>query len=376
MKIDLFTMERTQCLYENQVQYNLSESGVSPLSVGQLLNGSDLENTLFAQRLGYPPAGGSQKLRTNIAELYNASPANIRVTNGSSEANFMQFWGLLEPGDRAAIMLPNYLQTWGLARHFAGQGDEYRLVPVKNRIECRWSLDIDSLHQAVHKRTKIILVTNPNNPTGSILNEQEMNEIIRAAEKVGAWIVADEVYRGAEVSNETITPSFYGKYERVLVTGGLSKAFGLPGLRIGWIAGPEKMVAKLEQYHDYLTLTPTMLSEQLAVVATEGEKRQWLLQRTREILRSQLPLLKDWVANGEGMVDWIPPQAGAIAMLSYKPAISSLRLFDRLRTENSVLITPGMHFGLRGRYFRIGYGYDQIKLRAGLERLSRFLKSL
>ena len=375
MKIDLFQMERTQCLYENQVRYNLSESGVTPVSVEELVDAPEMRSDLFSQRLGYPPAGGSETLRANIAEFYGTTPANIRVTNGSSEANFMQFWGLLETGDRAAIMIPNYLQTRGLARHFVGKADEYRLVMEKDGASKRWALDIDSLHRAVHKRTKIILVTNPNNPTGSTLNESEIKEIVRTAGKVGAWIVADEVYRGAELTNKT-TGSFYGRYERVLITSGLSKAFGLPGLRIGWIAGPAKMVSKLESYHDYLTLTPTMLSERLACIATGSEKRELLLQRTRTILRAQLPVVESWVRNNQPTVDWVPPHAGAIALLSYHSAISSTKLFDRLRTEKSVLITPAAHFGLNGSYFRIGYGYDRSKLEKGLEIISTFLKDI
>jgi aspartate/methionine/tyrosine aminotransferase len=375
MKIDTFQMERTQCLYENQVRYNISESGVTPVAVEELLGTAETRNALLSERLGYPPAGGSDALRENIAELYGATSANIRVTNGSSEANFMQFWGLLERGDRAAIMLPNYLQTWGLARHFVGQADEYRLVIQNDGAGKRWALDIDSLHHAARRQTKIILVTNPNNPTGSTLSESEVNEIIRTAGKVGAWIVADEVYRGAELSGQ-MTPSFYGKYERVLVTSGLSKAFGLPGLRIGWIAGPPKVVAKLESYHDYLTLTPTMLSERLACIALQRENRETLLQRTRDIMRQQLPVVETWVRNNETTIDCILPRAGAIALLSYRPTISSLNLFERLRKEKSVLITPGAHFGLKGRYFRIGYGGDVRKLEAGLEIISTFLKSI
>ncbi len=173
-----------------------------------------------------------------------------------------------------------------------------------------------------------------------------------------------------------MTPSFYGKYERVLVTSGLSKAFGLPGLRIGWIAGPPKVVAKLESYHDYLTLTPTMLSERLACIALQRENRETLLQRTRDILRQQLPVVETWVRNNETTIDCILPRAGAIALLSYRPTISSLNLFERLRKEKSVLITPGAHFGLKGRYFRIGYGGDVRKLEAGLEIISTFLKSI
>jgi hypothetical protein len=373
MRIELFEMERAQCLYEHEVEYNLSESGVSPIAVEELLDGKMPASGLLSQRLGYPWAGGSPQLRRYIADYYGAYPENVRVTNGSSEANFIGFWGLLERGDRAAIMIPNYLQTWGLARHFVQKADPYYLIP--DHSAGRWVLDTDSLRRAVRARTKIILVTNPNNPTGAVLTEEEMNEIVRTARKVGAWIIADEVYRGAAVRGD-VNPTFWGRYRRLLITSGLSKAFGLPGLRIGWMVGPAKVVEKLEWYHDYLTLTPTMLSERLACIAMEPSRREALLQRTRDIIRKQLPQLGTWIQKHEEILSWIPPQSGAIATVNYRLPISSTKLFERLRKEKSVLISPGAHFGLKGRYLRIGYGYDMERTVAGLQRISEFLATV
>jgi aspartate/methionine/tyrosine aminotransferase len=368
-------MERTQCLYEHTVEFNLSESGVTPLRAGELIDGMMDPEDLLATRLAYPAAGGTQELRERIAEFHGAKADNIRVTNGSSEANFMQFWAFLERGDRAAIMIPNYLQTWGLARHFAGRADAFRLVVRKEDGHTRWALDTDSLHGAVTRKTKLILVTNPNNPTGAVLDENEMNAIISEAERVGAWIVADEVYRGAEVEGP-LSPTFWGRYPRVLITSGLSKAFGLPGLRIGWIVGPPKTVAWLESYHDYLTLTPTMLSDRLATIAMHHARRQQLILRTQNIIRSQLPKLEDWIAGEAPRLTHVRPQAGAIAMIRYDFPMSSTQLFDRLRKEKSVLITPGSHFGLAGKYFRVGFGYDIDRALRGLRRISRFFSEL
>jgi len=372
VRIEPFRMERTQCLWENLVDYNLSESGVSPLRVEELLGGELSAGDFLSSKLSYSWAGGSPDLRERIAEFYGAGPENVRVTNGSSEANFMEFWGLLEKGDRAAIMIPNYLQTWGLARHFTGRADPYKMVLRKQNGTARWALDVEGLQRAVTKRTKLILVTNPNNPTGSVLTGDEMDEIVRVARKVGAWIVSDEVYRGAELAGET-SPTFFGRYPRVLVTGGLSKAFGLPGLRIGWIVGPAKMVEKLEGYHDYLTLTLSSLSDRLATVAMEPKRRDQLLGRTRGILRKQFPMLKEWIDERPEILSCTPPDAGAIAVLGYKLPITSTKLFDRLRDEKSVLITPGAHFGLTGKYFRVGYGYDMETTLKGLSLIGDFV---
>lgn len=376
MRIDRFHMERTQCLYENTVRYNLSESGVQPLRVEELLDGEEDRARLLGQALKYPESDGSQLLRERIALLYpGAAPENILVTNGTSEANFTALWGLLEEGDRAAVMLPTYMQAWGLSRAFGGRADAYRLRLSGKGAARRWALDVASLERAVTRKTRLIVVTNPNNPTGAVLTEAEMNEIVRAARSVNAWILADEVYRGAEVAGGAMSPTFWGRYPKLLVTSGLSKAFGLPGLRIGWIAGPPKAVARLCAYHDYTTLTPTMLSDRLARAALEPRRREEILARTRRILREHLPRVESWIRGHGDVLDCVPPVAGAIVLVGYRLPIGSVRLFDRLRTEASVLITPGAHFGI-GKFFRVGFGYDVEKTLEGLSRVDAFIATL
>lgn len=373
MRIDLFKMERTQCLYENEVEYNLSESGVYPLSLEELLQGENLTQFLH-QTLKYPESNGSLELRERIAQFHGATAEQVLVTNGGSEANYTSLWGLLEKGDQAAVMLPNYLQTWGLARAYAETADAFHLVERQENGRMRWALDVESLKRAVTKRTRLIVVTNPNNPTGGVLTESEMDEIVHAARKVKAWLLADEIYRGAEVEG-AISPTFWGRYDKLLITSGLSKAFGLPGLRIGWIVGPAKTIAELCQYRDYTTLTPAYLSERLARIVMERGRREAILQRTRNIIRDHLPRLERWIHTHDDIFSYIPPVAGAIAFVRYKLPISSSALFDKLRLEQSVLITPGDHFGV-GKYIRVGYGYDIEYTLKGLARVDITLKQL
>lgn len=376
MRIDRFDMERTQCLYENTVRYNLSESGIQPLRVEELLGNELKLDGLLGLALKYPESDGSDLLRERIALLYpGATAENVVVTNGTSEANFTTLWGLLEGGDRAAVMLPTYMQTWGLSRAFAGRADAYRLRLRGRGSARRWALDVTSLERAVSKKTRLIVVTNPNNPTGAVLTEEEMDAIVEAARSVKAWIVADEVYRGAEIAGGRPSPTFWGRYGKVLVTSGLSKAFGLPGLRIGWIAGPPRVLARLCGYHDYTTLTPTMLSDRLARAALEPGRREEILERTRRILRENLPRVEAWIRSHGDVFDYVPPVAGAIALIGYRLPIGSVRLFDRLRLEESVLITPGAHFGI-GKFIRVGFGYDVEKTLEGLARVSAFIARL
>ena len=376
MRIDRFSMERTQCLYENSVRYNLSESGVQPLRVEELLEDEPSRAAFLGQDLKYPESNGSELLRQRIALLYpGATAENVLVTTGTSEANYTTLWGLLEKGDRAAVMLPTYMQSWGLARAYGGRADPYRLVERRGGIRPRWELDVASLRKAVTKRTRLIMVTNPNNPTGAVLTSEEMDEIVRAARRVGAWIVSDEVYRGAEIAGGELSPTFWGRYPRVLVTSGLSKAFGLPGLRIGWIAGPPRTIARLWSYQDYTTLTPSMLSDRLARAALEPRRREAILARTRRIIRDNHPRIEAWVRSQGEVLDSIAPVAGAIALIRYRLPIGSVALFDRLRLEQSVLITPGAHFGI-GKYIRVGFGYDIEKILEGLARVEEVLGAL
>lgn len=375
MRIDLFRMERTQCLYENLVDYNLSESGVLPLSVEEVLEGADNTAKFLSIGLKYPESDGSQELRANIAAWYGTGADNVLVTNGGSEANFTTVWGLLEKGDHAAVMLPNYLQAWGLSRAYAAKTSGFYLVERREKgSDPRWALDIEGLRRAVTKKTKLIVVTNPNNPTGAVLNQEEMEEVVRVARRANAWLMVDEIYRGAEVRGP-LTPTFWGRYDRVIITSGLSKAFGMPGLRLGWIVAPAKLIAKLCRYHDYTTLTPTILSDRLARIVMEPVRREKVLERTRAIIRRNLPRLEQWIhAHGE-LFSYIPPVAGAITFFRYKLPISSAALFDRLIEERSVLITPGAHFGL-GRYIRVGYGYDVDYTLRGLARVDLTLEEL
>jgi hypothetical protein len=198
-----------------------------------------------------------------------------------------------------------------------------------------------------------------------------MDRITAAARRSGAWLLVDEVYRGAERERE-MTPSFWGRYEKLIITSGLSKAYGLPGLRIGWMLSTPELVARAWSYHDYTTIGPGPMSDMLARVALAPERRKWLLERTRRILNENYPVIRDWVASHGSLFSLVPPQAGAIAYLKYDLPINSLELVERLREEKSVLIVAGEHF-LMGNYLRIGYGANPEHLRSGLQLTSDFI---
>ncbi len=375
MRIETFAMERMQSTYENQVEFNLSESGVHPLRLDELADTDAARAAVLAQPLAYTQSNGTPELRRQIAALYpGATIDHVEVTNGGSEANFLTVWHLVEPGDEIVMMVPTYMQTWGLVRGFGGAVRTWPLRETTDGGRARWRPDLDELRRLVSSRTKLVLLCNPNNPTGARLDASDLDAIGDIAGPHGAWILSDEIYRGAELDGRE-TPSMWGRSERAIVTSGLSKAYGLPGLRVGWIVARPSLVATLWSYHDYTTIAPGALSDRLARVALEPSRRARLLERTRGILRENYPLLRDWLAmHGEGL-SHVPPEAGAIAYVRYLHDINSTELVERLRETKSVLVVPGDHFQMDG-YLRIGYGDRPEYLTRGLARLHELLATL
>ena len=363
MRLIQFDMERWQSTFEHRVDYNLSESGVHPLTAGELLalggDGPDLESV----RLGYGQSNGSDELRRRIAALYpGATEDHVVVTTGGIEANLIAFWHLLQPGQALAAMLPNYMQVPGLMDNTAGTVLPFHLLEDQG-----WRPDFQALEAALEKGAGTILITNPNNPTGRVLRPEEMDRIVELAEAHEAWILSDEVYQGAELG-ETETPSFWGRTDRVIVTNSLSKAYALPGLRIGWAVAPPDVVEKLWARTDYTTISPASLSDVLATVALSEEVRPKLLARTRSILRNNFQVLQEWMDGCSGLFSYHAPDAGAICMVRYHAPVDSLELAETLRRDYGILVVPGAHFGYESM-MRLGFGPPEDELREALERL-------
>ncbi len=364
-----FVMERMMSKYEKDVDYNISESGVHPITLEELIeNDPDLTNKLMATEINYAHANGIPELRENIAALYQeASPKNVLVTIGAIEANYNTLNTLLSPGDEIVIMMPNYMQIWGIAKNRNLRVKTFHLQENKG-----WAPDLNELEEMTTKNTKLIAVCNPDNPTGYILSEQEMDRIIKIAERNGAWILADEVYAGAERTSDERTPSFYGRYDKVVAVGSLSKAYGLPGLRIGWAVAPEKIVDEIWKRHEYTTLSATMLSNHLAAIALSPEVQPRLMERTRNYIRKGFPILEQWMNRHEGTFSFTPPNAAAIAFVRYHLNINSTKFAERLINKKSVLLVPGDHFGM-DKFLRISYGLPHDYLTEALDRIHELL---
>ncbi|TET68463.1 MAG: aminotransferase class I/II-fold pyridoxal phosphate-dependent enzyme [Candidatus Aminicenantes bacterium] len=369
MKIEIFEMERAQSLWENRVKYNLTESGVHPYTLEEFLRSDEIEK-LLSIRLGYGQTNGSEELREAISRLYPGTDLdNVLVTNGSAEANFITIWQNLEPEDELILMLPNYMQIWGLARSFG-----IKVRPFHLREELKWGPDLDELKGLISPRTKMIAVCNPNNPTGAVLSDSEMKEIASLAEEADAWIYSDEVYRGAELDGEE-TPTFWGLYDKVMVSCGLSKAYALPGLRIGWLVGPKKKIEEAWAYHDYTSISSGILSNWIASLVLEPERRKKVLDRNRKILNENLAVLEEWVQKHKPLFELIPPRAGGVAFLRYNMKINSTELADKLLKDKSVFVVAGDFFGM-DHYIRIGIGTEKDYFKAGLKLIDETLEEI
>jgi aspartate/methionine/tyrosine aminotransferase len=367
LQIKEFKLERTLARYQNEVEFDLSASGIYPMFISEILHPSEMEDVYNDLHLKYVHTAGTRHLREAVASFYqDMDPDCVFMTNGSAEALFLLAWSLFDPGDEVAFMLPNFMLMSHVIESNGGVVRNFRLDPDNG-----WALDVESLRAAVTPKTKLICVCNPNNPTGTVLTKEQMAEIVDVADSVGAYLLSDEVYRGAEQGEEE-TPSFWGMYDKVIVVSGLSKSFGLPGLRVGWIAGPREIAEKSWFYHDFLSTTVTTFSDFLATKALQPEMRKKIFARNKGIVRQNLATFSEWVESHKGVLSFTPPQAGCFAFVGFDLPVRSWNLVMDMVENNSVFVIPGSCFEIEG-HLRMNFGVERNYLVKGLERVDRTL---
>ena len=366
MKFPSFDLERIQSLYENSVEVNLTESGIEPLSLKELMNTEELEELLNLP-IGYGYTQGTPLLRKRISDLYDGfDENNVLVTSGSSEAIFLSAVLTVSEGDKVVMMTPNYLSFNGIAEALGAEVDYVSLIKKE-----KWEWDINKLAEVVKDKTKVISICNPNNPTGSVLSIKQMKDIIGIARKVDAYILVDEVYIGAELSSDK-TKSFLGMYEKTIVTSGLSKSYSHPGLRIGWIISANSFVQEAWAVKDYTTIASSSLSQHIASKVLEPETISRLRSRTSELLNGNLKTFSDWILPYSNHLSFLKPEAGGFAFVEYDMDMNSTDLIHDLRTNEGVFIVPGDSFGMEN-FFRVGLGSEPEEFKKGLDLLSKGL---
>jgi len=372
MKIREFGVEIWMNEYENNCDYNLAETCVESLTFDQLVTMAGKKDSfaddLLAMKLTYGAIEGSDRLRDNIASLYTEQKReNTIVTHGAIGANALIHETLVNPGDRIISVLPTYQQHYSIPESY---GADVQILSLRE--ENAFLPDLEELASLVNDNTKMIVLNNPNNPTGSLMDADFLLKIVEIARSCDAYILCDEVYRGIDQSGDGTTVSIADLYEKGISTSSMSKAFSLAGLRLGWIVAPEEVIHQVAIHRDYNTISVGMINDYLACMALEN--RETILGRSKSMTRENLALLDAWVQD-EPKVSYIKPQSGTTTLLKFDVPMNSRDFCVALLKAKGVMFTPGSALDMEG-YVRIGFANNPEVMAVGLKLVSEFLTEI
>ena len=370
MKIKPFAVEEWMNAWEVGAKYNIAETCVDSISMNELfeLTGEDKTeflNRLCARRLSYGDIEGLPEFRKGVCGLYKTlNIENIVPTHGASGANHHVFYSLISPGDRVVSIMPTYQQLYSIPESYGADVQILHLSKENNYLP-----DLEKLRRLVTPETKMICINNPNNPTGALMSEQLLREIVEIARSADAWILCDEVYRHLS-QEDGWCPSIVDLYEKGISVSSMSKVFFLAGLRLGWIATHDMSVVKSCLSHrDYNLVSCGVFDEMLAAAALKH--RDKLLERSRKIVRENLQILDDWVSS-EPHVSYVKPKAGTTALVYYDLDIPSYEFCEEMYKKTGAFVTPGDCFEVP-HSMRIGYAYGKQDLIDGLKAISEYI---
>jgi aspartate/methionine/tyrosine aminotransferase len=370
MKIKPFAVEEWMNAWEVGAKYNIAETCVDSISMNELfeLTGEDKTeflNRLCARRLSYGDIEGLPEFRKGVCGLYKTlNIENIVPTHGASGANHHVFYSLISPGDRVVSIIPTYQQLYSIPESYGADVQILHLSKENNYLP-----DLEKLRRLVTPKTKMICINNPNNPTGALMSEQMLREIVEIARSADAWILCDEVYRHLSQEDGWCS-SIVDLYEKGISVSSMSKVFSLAGLRLGWIATHDMSVVKSCLSHrDYNLVSCGVFDEMLAAAALKH--RDKLLERSRKIVRENLQILDDWVGS-EPHVSYVKPKAGTTALVYYDLDISSYEFCEEMYKKTGAFVTPGDCFEVP-HSMRIGYAYGKQDLIDGLKAISEYI---
>lgn len=369
MDIRPFGVEMWMNEFETKCELNLAETCVESITLAELAEMAGMQDSLWpelaAMKMTYGAIEGSERLRKAVAALYERqTPENILTTHGTIGANSLVHQTLVSRGDHVISVIPTYQQHYSIPESIGAEVELLHLRPEQDFLP-----DLDRVRDIVRPDTRLIAINNPNNPTGALMDRAYLEEIVAIARSVDAWLLCDEVYRGTDQQGDGMTAAVADLYEKGISTAGMSKAYSLAGLRLGWIAGPADMLHDVMIHRDYNTISVGMVDEFLAAIALEN--RDKILGRSRQITRKNLAILTEWIAE-EPLISWVPPKSGTTALLRYDLPMNSRDFCVTLLQEEGVMLTPGSAMDMEG-WLRIGYTNPTEDLKAGLKKLSAFL---
>ena len=366
MRIDPFGLERWFAEYEHEADIMLAESGIRSLDASRF----DLD----PGKLGYViPTNGDPEFRAAVGDRYDRSADEVLFTCGTQEANFLTFLSLLGDeaavdgggdaaspegvgsGTHAVVVTPTYQALHAVPDAF-GDVTRVELEPPE------WELDPEAIADAARDDTAVVVVNNPNNPTGQYHDEAAMRAVYDVAVERDAYLLCDEVYRLLAEDPQPPVAS-YGPHG--ISTTSLTKAYGLAGLRFGWIAGPEPVVERAWRWKDYTTISPSLFGQHVAKQAL-GAQEEEILTANRELAAAHRETVAAWVDDHD--LGWLDP-VGVNAFVTVPDGFADAEAFCRTVVEEaSVVLAPGHLFGFPDR-FRIGFGLPTDELEEGLDRV-------
>jgi len=366
--IEDFALERYFARWEFAVRHQLSASDVEAFTLPELLALADDDakarwNTLS---LGYTESLGLPALREEIARMYQGlGPENVLVLAGAEEGIFLTMHALLSAGDDVVVVAPAYQSLYAVAR---AVGAHATLIPL--RPESGWLLDPEDIARAVTRRTRVISVNFPHNPTGAHITADVQRRLMEIADSAGAMLFSDEVYRGLEYQHRDQLPPAATLSRHAVSLGVMSKSYALAGLRIGWIATQDTgLLARVARLKDYTTICSSAPSEILALIALRATEK--VLQRSRSIVKSNLRCAREFMSVHSAQLEWTAPRAGSVAF----PRFTNRDADDvsrELAERESVLLLPGSIFGYAASHFRLGLGRRDFPV--ALEKLGNVLQ--
>ena len=370
MKIQPFKVEEWMNAHETQARYNIAETCVDSVSLEELFRLTNTDDTAFWQnfrkkRLTYGDIKGSPEFRQGICGLYRTlKTENIVPTHGAAGANHHVFYSLIEPGDEVISIMPTYQQLYSIPESLGAK------VKILNlTAENGYHVDLQALKELVTEHTRMICINNPNNPTGALMTEKELTDIVKIACEADAWILCDEVYRHL-TQRDDWCPSIADLYKKGISVSSMSKVFSLAGLRLGWIATRDmNAIRSFLSHRDYNLISCGMLDEAIAGIALSDAEN--ILKRNRQIVRTNLAILDQWV-NTQTHVSYVKPEAGTTALVYYDLNIPSRAFCEEMFHRTGAFVTPGECFELE-YCMRIGYACDTATLRAGLAAVDEYI---
>jgi aspartate/methionine/tyrosine aminotransferase len=354
MPIAPFQLERYFALYEFKLKYLLSPSDCESLSMAELLSMAAPASLELWQemRLGYTESQGHPLLRNEVANLYQHIPPGNILIAAPEEAIFIAMQTLLRPGDQVVAIAPAYQSLHEIARSIGCELADWKL---ESGPDGTWQLDLGQLENSLTKRTRMLVINFPHNPTGYTLSGSQLEAVIQLARKHDLYLFSDEMYRLLEYEPATRLPAVCDLYEKGISLSGLSKSFALPGLRIGWLATQASaLMESWLAFKDYTTICNSAPSEILGMIALQNKER--IIRRNLAIIQDNIASAEEFFGRHEQQFAWFAPKAGSVAFPEWLGHGPVEQFCQEVLEQQGVMIVPGSLFGTSGNHFRIGLG--------------------